>query len=329
MRIGFAVMLAESLAVIVYVADTPRGQHRELILAMAVTSATATASMLFVAQLVFTRPWRAHFSLAWTLLGGVLLAFGAYLDGGLESPLIGLVSLPIVYGAVAFAPITVAGCALAALLELLLIGLTDHHVRVSSDSLLMIFCTAAGVGVLAVAAAWNRSRQDRTEATLNARLAELADTDGLTGCLNHRAFNECVAAEIERASRYRLPLALIVADVDHFKTINDTYGHPVGDDVLRDVGATLRSCLRSADVAGRVGGDEFAILLPHTGPDGALAQAERVQASINPAADVPVTLSIGIASLDPTDATARRLLSDADGALYHMKETGRGGISTG
>ena len=193
----------------------------------------------------------------------------------------------------------------------------------------MVFCAAAGLGVLAVAVAWNRTRQDRNEFLLSARLAEMAQTDGLTGCLNHRAFHERVAVEIERASRYSLPLALLAVDIDNFKAINDTYGHPVGDDVLRDVGAALRSCLRSADIVGRIGGDEFAILLTHTGPDGAAVQAQRVRAGINPAATVPVTISIGIAILDPTDASARRLLSDADGALYQVKERGRGGIAAG
>ncbi len=99
----------------------------------------------------------------------------------------------------------------------------------------------------------------------NAQLAALAVTDGLTGLKNHRAFKERLAEEFHRAARYQLPFALLLLDVDHFKTYNDAFGHPAGDDVLRRVGVLLRENVRDTDFAARYGGEEVVVLLPFTG----------------------------------------------------------------
>jgi len=161
------------------------------------------------------------------------------------------------------------------------------------------------------------------------QLRALAATDSLTGLTNRRAFLECVSAEIARGHRYTHPLSLLLADVDFFKKINDQHGHPAGDEVLRQVAATLAAVARETDLVGRYGGEEFAVLLPSTDAAGAAALAERMRAGIE-ALEIPwekatlsVRVSVGRAGLLPTDDSPDPLLSRADQALYAAKEQGR------
>jgi len=191
----------------------------------------------------------------------------------------------------------------------------------------MIAVAIGGMSFLAVAASVYRARLQKQQSDLVHELAAFADTDGLTGCLNHRAFYERLALEIERAARYGRPLSLLIADVDQFKTVNDTYGHQVGDEVLANVGRSLRGEMRGVDAVGRVGGDEFAVILADTELAGAEAHAQRIARRIEVDGGPTVALSIGVASVDPTDASSRRLITDADRALYHVKGTGRHGIA--
>jgi diguanylate cyclase (GGDEF)-like protein len=116
-------------------------------------------------------------------------------------------------------------------------------------------------------------------------------------------------------------------DVDAFKSVNDTYGHLVGDHVLAAIGAVLRTHVRGFDLVGRLGGDEFAVLLPDTEPTAAVATAERIRRETSTMLDVPVTLSIGVSGLDPSTPTAEHLLDDADFALYQVKRAGRDGVT--
>lgn len=170
----------------------------------------------------------------------------------------------------------------------------------------------------------------------NARLYEevqvLSLTDSTTALFNRRAFDLRLRDELERATRYKLPLALLMVDVDHFKLYNDTHGHPAGDRVLRALGEVLAgSELRSSDTAFRFGGEEFTVILPHTDAVAALASAERVRAAVEQAAfpeaaDQPlgrVTISIGVACFPADAADARELVARADLALYEAKRLGR------
>jgi len=163
----------------------------------------------------------------------------------------------------------------------------------------------------------------------NTKLAELAVTDGLTGLRNHRAFKERLAEEFNRASRYQLPFALMLLDVDHFKLFNDTFGHPAGDEVLREVSRLLHANIRDTDFAARYGGEEFVVLTPFTSRADALALAERTRAAIAcaPWKQRPVTVSIGVACLDATTKTAADLIAAADTALYKSKESGRNRVT--
>jgi diguanylate cyclase (GGDEF)-like protein len=162
----------------------------------------------------------------------------------------------------------------------------------------------------------------------NLAVAEIrAATDGLTGLPNKRAVTDAMKRTFAQASTTMSPLALLLLDLDHFKQINDQRGHAVGDQVLANVGATLRGGLRSGDFAGRNGGEEFAVLLPDTEIAAALEIAERIRAAIAeislPGSDVSVTASIGVACYPDHASTLDRLERLADAALYVAKRHGR------
>lgn len=163
----------------------------------------------------------------------------------------------------------------------------------------------------------------------NARLELLATLDSLTQVLNRRRFLELAAVEVSRARRYGRPLSVMLFDLDHFKAVNDAYGHAAGDEALRTVVAAARGALRSADVLARYGGEEFAVLLPETDQDGAVRVAERLRESVAAAAIVSeavrfsITTSIGVAAWTADEPTVERTLARADEALYDAKRSGR------
>jgi diguanylate cyclase len=161
----------------------------------------------------------------------------------------------------------------------------------------------------------------------NQLLSEISRTDGLSGLLNRRSWEDAVSAEFQRCLRHGRRASLLMLDIDHFKSINDRHGHPVGDEVIRNVAALLRASLREEDVPGRYGGEEFGILLPDTRAAGAEVIAERIRRRIEGTAlakpGLRATVSIGIAELGPEDVEYTSGISHADRALYAAKERGR------
>lgn len=175
-----------------------------------------------------------------------------------------------------------------------------------------------------------RDRMERELQQVNEKLERLANTDSLTGLANRRHFMEVLNAEIERAERYDRALSLVLVDLDHFKEVNDSWGHLVGDEVLRATARVLESVCRDVDLAGRIGGEELALILPETTEEGASTVAERVRSRIeNLRHEAPdgegfrVTGSIGVAWLDDDVHSREDLLRQADRALYRAKEEGR------
>ena len=169
------------------------------------------------------------------------------------------------------------------------------------------------------------------EALVRTRLYEhaerLATTDGLTGLLNRRTFNAQLEARLREAQRYRKPLSLLLLDIDHFKKVNDGFGHPAGDAVLRGVARVVQTQARGTDMVARYGGEEMALVLPETDSAGALVIAERIRSAVAHARHqtdqgaLQVTASIGIATWPGTDPEA--LIDHADKALYRAKQAGR------
>jgi diguanylate cyclase (GGDEF)-like protein len=160
----------------------------------------------------------------------------------------------------------------------------------------------------------------------NARLRTLAAVDELSGLANRRSFDAALASEAARTLRYGRPLSLIVADLDHFKRINDTHGHAAGDEVIRRIARVLADNARAADLVARYGGEEFAVLLPETGAREAFQLAERMRVAVAglsvPPVPWPINASFGVATLQ-ADGTPAALLSAADAALYEAKAAGR------
>jgi len=172
-------------------------------------------------------------------------------------------------------------------------------------------------------------KEIETRKAYELRLHEMATHDALTSLWNRRAFDESAREEIGRAARYGRPLALMMLDVDHFKRVNDTHGHAAGDEVLQAVSAVLNSHGRAHDMVARVGGEEFAIIMPETELANALRVAERVRAAVEDqhiltkAGDIRVTLSAGVCAWSSDLATASAFLAAADAALYQAMKDGR------
>lgn len=156
--------------------------------------------------------------------------------------------------------------------------------------------------------------------------------DALTGVLSRRAILDALDAEVERATRYGRALSCIMLDLDHFKAINDTFGHQFGDEILHRIAAVISRHCRTNDHLGRYGGEEFLIVLPETPLDAATVIAERVRAAVadTPAgtSEVQVTLSLGVTPWRDSDDSASKLISRADLALFEAKAAGRNRVVT-
>lgn len=157
---------------------------------------------------------------------------------------------------------------------------------------------------------------------------QAATKDSLTGVHNRNTMDATLMREVDLAHRHNNPLALLIADIDHFKNVNDTYGHATGDDVIRAVAAAISTTVRSSDIVFRYGGEEFMVLLSNTHKKGALLLAERIRCTVETSnlagakTAVPTTLSLGVAWLESND-THSTLFEKADAALYAAKTAGR------
>jgi diguanylate cyclase (GGDEF)-like protein len=181
------------------------------------------------------------------------------------------------------------------------------------------------MGMVSAAAAIVHALKGRNDELLR-RLGTAARTDSLTGLFNRQAFDERLAIELARGRRNGRATALIIADIDHFKQINDSEGHAAGDDALRIVGEMARTVSRRTDYVARIGGDEFAAILSETDTEGAFRFAERLREAIHTSegiGDSVLTMSLGIAESGADGLTPDTLCRSADRALYEAKELGR------
>jgi two-component system cell cycle response regulator len=190
-----------------------------------------------------------------------------------------------------------------------------------------VFCVrwAETVGTLVVAGILVQALRNRVSELVH-RLSDAARTDPLTGLRNRRAFEETISAEVERARRGQRPMSVLVGDLDHFKAVNDRFGHPAGDAALIRIGQLLTSVRREIDPVARTGGEEFALILPDAAGQDAYLVSERIRTAVEKAfADdsVPLTMSFGLATFPDHGGTAEALLAAADQALYAAKELGR------
>lgn len=207
-------------------------------------------------------------------------------------------------------------------------------------------------GAVAAVAVWSTARAEIPQAELDAaaaiipyaalqlrhvqafgELREDSRRDALTGLYNRRSLEERLAAEAARCGRYGRPLSLLILDIDHFKSINDTYGHDAGDEVLRTLGRTLAAATRDADVPARLGGEEFVMILPETDVEAATELAERLRQRIErievswEGKRIPVTASIGVSATPECVSAPSALLPSADAVLYQSKRGGRNRVT--
>ena len=199
--------------------------------------------------------------------------------------------------------------------RLFLLNLGSGSLRADGLRLLNLLCQEAAVAL------------DQSQAMRE--LQQMAFIDPLTRLANRHYWMQRFAEELTRAARRRQPLSLLLLDIDHFKLYNDTYGHQVGDQVLRMVADVIRSCIREVDAGGRYGGEEFGVLLPETGEQGACGVAERIRIQVaklrlgNTVEGRGLTISIGVATIDKGAASATELIGRADAALLASKAEGR------
>jgi diguanylate cyclase (GGDEF)-like protein len=173
------------------------------------------------------------------------------------------------------------------------------------------------------------------EANYHEEIYRLMTVDALTGVYNKRYFGEALEREYNRSQRYKRDLSLVLCDVDHFKKVNDVHGHLVGDAILRQVATQMKEHLRQQDILARVGGEEFAALLPEIGRDGARVTAEKLRKIVESTPfvvegiSVKATVSVGVTSLEAKVKDPKALFERADAALYQAKAKGRNRVESG
>jgi diguanylate cyclase (GGDEF)-like protein len=322
LELGFAVLAGEAGATIGYIAASPTGPARAQLRIIGACVAALAVVGLLLSRWIARLAWRERLLAVTSTATIAVLAVCAHLDGGLESPLLFLSVMPVVYVGLFASPRLVGFCGAVSIASVAVVGLTDPDVELPQESLLMLTAVVAGVVILTISSSIHRDRLHNAHAVLVGELFRRGQTDELTGCSNHRAFYERLADEIDRAIRYGRPLCLIVGDVDQFRAYNDQFGHDHGDTTLAAVGAHLRTYARSSDIVARIGGDEFAVLLPETTLDEATVVARRIVRGAVDDAILP-TISAGVAPLRADEPTARRLFRDADQAMYAAKKAGR------
>ena len=208
------------------------------------------------------------------------------------------------------------------------------EIRADRHKLFLLLATSGMLLAILGLGGWNYARavlrHQRELVRLNEELSRQARSDALTGCANRRHFIEALEMERQRAERYATPFCLLSLDLDHFKLVNDRHGHPCGDAVLRHLVAVVQASLRPTDLLGRLGGEEFSVLLPQTTVQEAGIIAGRIRATVEaePARwgtqDIPVTVSIGVAQWLASDGEpADALLARCDEAMYAAKHAGR------
>jgi len=170
---------------------------------------------------------------------------------------------------------------------------------------------------------------------LQSHLESMATIDSLTGLANRQAFMQRAKNEFNRARRYARPLTVVMIDIDHFKAINDRYGHAAGDEVLRQAADICQSSLRGSDLMGRIGGEEFVLLLPDTPHTNAYHVAERMRVhlyetpiELENGTTLNITASFGVASMNEDDSDFNAVLERADEAMYHAKHDGRNQVKS-
>jgi diguanylate cyclase (GGDEF)-like protein/putative nucleotidyltransferase with HDIG domain len=288
----------------IYVALTWERPHRDLLLATFGAGMTGglIAARLPREQIVRSR-FREVFFLAWSLLDLALIVVATWADGGTASPVALTFFVPVVFAAMSYPLASVVAVGGLSVSSYLVLAVTVGGGGWAHQGLfaVMLACTGA-------MSAW----QARNHEHQRAALMEVSRADPLTGCLNRRGFEERAMAEVSAAARRAGQGAVVVLDIDHFKPVNDRFGHAAGDELLRWVVQTLKEVVRPNDAIGRIGGDEFAVLFADIDPADAVDGAGRMRAALSERAPC----SLGMASFPMDGVELEELMRVADVRLY-------------
>jgi diguanylate cyclase (GGDEF)-like protein len=307
-RAGVALSVFCGLYLAAYCLATWAQPHRGTILAVAIGAIGGSLAMLAVPLrgiLRRPRPREAMF-LAWSGVLVALITVVTACDGGVSSPLAAFFFLPPVFAALSYPLLSTVVVVVADIAAYAGTAAVLGGVSSSRELVIALSLTAAG-GMCA----WQAREHERQRAAL----ARVSRADPLTGALNRRGFDERLDAELSRARRAGAAVGLLFVDLDDFKGTNDRLGHGAGDDQLRWAARTMSAALRPSDTVGRVGGDEFAVLLPGAGPAETAALADRLHAEL--AAGAPASLGKATFPVDGEGAAALRQVADLD--LYAAK----------
>jgi diguanylate cyclase (GGDEF)-like protein len=302
-----------AIALAVWLAATWSRPHREILAALILLALLgAFVVSRLPAETIVRSRYREAFFLSWSLLDIGVICVLAYFDGGVTSPIALALFLTQVFAALSYPLASMIAIAAASLLGIAVLGVVGGagaaHFEADPVYVAMFLVCLALTGVLCV---W----QSRLTGRQRDELAELSRTDPLTGCLNRRGFSERLDAELQRAEREGVDVALIQLDLNAFKAVNDRHGHAAGDELLRWVGSTLQALLRGSDATGRLGGDEFALLLPGVSAAEARVIADRTVAAL--AERVGSAAGVAVYPADGQDGDTLHRHADAD--LYAAK----------
>lgn len=320
--LGFGVLAGESAAGLCYFALLPTAEHRVALIIVAIAALLVGLGLLPVASRIAKCWWRERFVLVMVVVASLTTTACCALNGAVYSPLASLLVLPVAFSAIALPTLSVLGSGTLSLAELgFLLAIepaANLHAKLSIRCGLIV-----GVFVIATVSSMGRNRLNKEDERIRLELERRSQIDETTGCLNSSAFFSRLQSEVDRALRYGEPLCLAIADVDLFKSFNDTHGHASGDEVLATIGESLRSTSRLSDVVARIGGDEFAVIMPSTALTGGRQMAERWRSDVRQRSELGVSISVGVATLRRQEPTSRGLFREADAGLYLAKANGR------
>jgi diguanylate cyclase (GGDEF)-like protein/PAS domain S-box-containing protein len=292
----------------IYVALTwsrPNRPGLAVLFALAVLAAVAI-QRLPTQQIVRSR-LREPFFLAWSLLDFAMLVIATFADGGTASPLVLVFFIPVVFSSMSYPLASVVAVGVVSVISYLAVALIA-----GGSSWAYQGAFAGALACTAAMSAWQAQNHKRQHKLL----ATASRTDPLTGCLNRRGFEECAEGQIRAMQRHGRQGAVVVLDIDHFKPVNDTFGHAAGDELLCWVAQTLERVVRPADAVGRLGGDEFAVILPELSPEQARESVARIADALRERAPV----SSGLAHFPEDGGNLEYLCRRADARLYASRE---------
>ncbi|MDQ2961262.1 MAG: GGDEF domain-containing protein [Candidatus Dormibacteraeota bacterium] len=313
--LGAAFTALTAMAAAVYLLSTPHGSHRLLLDVLCLAAVVSAGVVVLAARRLVGTPREAVFFYGWSATAFAFIIVAAALDG--VGPLAWLLVLPVAYASISYPLVAVRWIANVSQAGALFL------MAVSNDwggTGWYRFLFVATFNVLAISSAQNR----HLHAEARRLLAIKATHDDLTGCLSHGSYFERLDCECARVRRQGGSLTFVMVDVDHLKLVNDGHGHQAGDHVLRAVGTALRKGARSSDAVGRLGGDEFGVILVDSDPTPATEWTDRFRVRLQQPGNGPrVTVSMGVATWTGPDDSASALARRADIALYEAKKAGR------